>query len=352
MSRPLAALLFTIAFAHAKAACDPTEFMARDVTGIIWSDSVRYAFLSVTNQEHYEDVRKTWNSGGSYGPISGYLNLAESRELASKDFRYQQLDASQDQFYSYLTNHLSPTAAQMYGECLRTSQTGPGIQLWVSKRVDDVFTVSAVWVGDQGQGMGKLTSMELKGGGEILSKPDIWPKGDTQELVLTKPDGATSVLTLKVSGQSKSLIFAKELAPAPTKWEVVAADNEVVADSGGWANPGCGAGRYKSVESCVQPKHGGYFVRGTVRANVAISGEGASSEITKDSFDEVCVRLVASTPACERYVKISGRASANEVYAVEAPKLTKAGEGPKSKTGEVKCHIGQGLMTCPIGAAQ
>ncbi|MDZ7855001.1 hypothetical protein [Sphaerotilus sp.] len=136
--------------------CDPAVFMIKDLSKVVWSESMKIAFLITATKEQYENVRKSWGGDGSYGPYSGSMDYENAKATAIKESHLKKSTYNHDMYVDYLSQKLSSTAAEMYGKCLEQDKERPGVQLWLSRRQGDFYHLKGFWVGfDARMGVGK-----------------------------------------------------------------------------------------------------------------------------------------------------------------------------------------------------
>lgn len=147
---------------------------------------------------------------------------------------------------------------------------------------------------------------------ESIRRPD--PKPNYVKLVLACEAFIIALIILVV-------ILNRLFEPAPPSPKVVRvtieADAVEVGSGGhydGGRNPGC---QSRSAESCVRPKHGGVIVPGSGKPRIISQSGRSGFRDPKESPQEFCVTIWASTGACETPVYLKGAATAVEEYTPE-----------------------------------
>jgi len=314
-------------YAAGQQTCDPTVFMVREEAHIVWSDDMKILFLQSATRGQYDKVKDTWKSGGSYGPYSGYLDYDKAKTSARKEAEFRKLTFQQHTNLDYLSQRLSPEAVRMYGECLEKDKSSPGIRIWLRERKGDDYYLNVFWVGnDSKMGEGKETGTPIERKLKILQRPNSWPKGDVQEIVVTKAPTDDGYIGLEISGQTKGFTLLGEM---PEMTSALAHGKSVKVASGGHGGKTCGAGRLNKAQSCVLPSHpGGYLVPGSVAASgddlkTNASERNCKTTVVEDTPLRACVEFEARTDACETLVYIQGRATAVERYPAQESAVSK-----------------------------
>jgi hypothetical protein len=150
-------------------------------------------------------------------------------------------------------------------------------------------------------------------GGRIVSKPDVWRKGVVEQIVV-KLDGNNDLyLNIKVDNQVSTQIIVKN--PPDVVWKREPVKSKTLMRTGSHGpNPGCSGGE---AADCIFPLHpGGALIPESATLTDRISSDpGHYGEIYYlKSPNQICVRMVQSTGACENSQIAEGRLTALEEF--------------------------------------
>jgi hypothetical protein len=201
-----------------------------------------------------------------------------------------------------------------YVECLDKDKNTPGLALWLQSRDGDYLTFRAFWVGtDTSVPAAKYDAPPLVDGGTVVSKPDAWIKGSTEDIVVKRNGNNDLFISLRVGGKVKSKVIVKD--PPDVVWDTkpVSSEHMIHAASHG-PNPGCSAG---AATDCIYPiRPGGYFVAGSGSMTERSSSDPGTyhERITTDTPNKICVEMIQNTGACEVNQSAQGRLTALEKF--------------------------------------
>ena len=312
VSKSVLVVVVALAATSVKAAtdCDPRVFMVQDVQAIQESGETELAFVLTATEQEF-DKAKSGAGASLYGLLS--LNYQEAQEKARAIAQATKFDYKSSYAASYFSQTLSPTALQAYVQCLNHDNGSPGLRLWLNSRQGDFFTFEAFWVGaDTKLPSAKYDAPPLVDGGTVVSKPDVWLKAKTEEIVVKRNGNDDLFLNLKVGGEVKSDVIVKDPPAVVWKTTPVTSGNLIKTASHG-PNPGCSAGQ---VTDCIYPTHpGGSFVpKSAAMTERSSSDPSKYSEVFKDTPAQICVTMTESTGACENSQSAQGRLTAIEKY--------------------------------------
>jgi hypothetical protein len=302
------------------AICNPVDFMAKDSTKIIWTDDLKTAFLLTASKEQYEQASKGGATSFGYGGFTGSLDFNQARQSAFKELELQNMTFSHEQYLNLISQRLSPDASIMYSKCLESLQS-PGLRIWLEKKEGNFIILNATWVGgDETKGLGEYDKEPVVREAEIVEKPDTWPKGKRQQIVLKKASDADAYLSISVSGQKYTYIALRDHRPTQMGSRIVSGEPAQV-DSGGTTDGNHPACQPDAQKSCAVPKHPrGYLVVGSGTAiQTKLTGDRnrVGWRVVDDKPEQICIEFYSSTGACPHLTSSSGRASAIERYPLE-----------------------------------
>jgi hypothetical protein len=308
----LAAMVALVATsAGARADCNPRDFLVQDVAAIQQSGETELAFVLTATETEFNAAKQ--NAGESlYGLLK--LSYGEAQEKARQIAQGTKFDYKSSYTTSFFSQTLSPKAVAAYVDCLQRDKETPGIRLWLEARQGDYFTFGAFWVGSDTSVLAANYDAKPKvDGGEVVSMPDTWSRGKTEEIVVKRTGNNDMFINLRVGGQSRSQVIVKD--PPVVTWNTtqVTSPRLMRASSSG-PNPGCSAG---TATDCITPiKPGGSFVPGSAAVTERTSNGPAAyrEEFYINTPGQICVRMTQSTGACEISFTATGRLSAVERY--------------------------------------
>jgi len=317
-SKYVAALGFVIASCISAAAeeqCDPAKFLFDDRSNVVWTEQLKLSFILTSTKEQYDNTRKSWASSGGYGLYYGSLDYDEAKNAASKEAQSRKFDYSQSDYLNYSEQHLSQTGAKAYSDCLDHLQRGPGLSMWVASRDHNIYTIRAIWVGDQKEGQGKERAFSMNNA-TLIQKPDTWTKGDPKDIVVERRSRDQDArVSMNVSGQTKTVIL---LADEPEPRKSVVTGKRVIGISSGGSDKQDEWCQLRTDSDCVYPdkdKPNAYLEPGSGHLEEQGStGGGVGVKILRDTPEEICVQVWASTGDCRVSVSIHGRPAATERY--------------------------------------
>jgi hypothetical protein len=305
------AFTFLVFTNNAEAQCDPRAFLVQEIKDIRATEDTELAFVLTATREEFDAAKQSGALTGSYGLISGSGSYAEAKEKAVRIAQATKFDYRSSYAASYFSQTLSPRALAAYENCL--NRRSAGLPIWLSRRDGDYLTFNAFWVGkNPDDAKASYDAPPLVDGGSLVSKPETWTQGKTEQIVIKRAGNNDVFVQLKVGGETGSRVIVKD--PPQVTWDTqpVTSDTVMRACSNG-PNPGCGAGQ---VGDCIFPKRpGGYFVpRSRSVTQFSSSSPGKYGEQFEDSPSKVCVRITQSTGACEVTQCAQGRLMAIETF--------------------------------------
>lgn len=296
------------------ARCDPTAFLAIDPESVVASEHTMIAFALTATKGQYEQVKKSIGASGAYSIFSGTSNYEEAKKAASREAMALKFNYNPSLYSRYLSQSLSPTAVEMYSRCLELdNKERPGLRIWFNRKEGDYISLNAAWVGAEEHGIGEYNQEPITDNLTVIQKPKDWPKGKTQQILVKRNPEVDGLISLDVGGQRASYVAVRDPVTVPIfTQQVVATKKLTVATthSGGKCAGGSG-------EDCVTPQRkGGFLVTGTGRLVELQSrlASGTSYSVTVDTPERICIKLVATTGACEFPNSAEGRVSAVERY--------------------------------------
>lgn len=310
----LVAALLSGAAREASADCDPRAFLVMEIKTISQTFEQELAFVLTANEQEYETAKKSMGGSGGYGLISGSLNYTQAQERARSIAQSIRFDYKTSYALNYFAQTISGEALNAYVRCLERDKERPGLTLWLHERTGDFFKFRAFWVGVNGlDAAAKWDAAPTIDGGRVVSKPEAWLRGKTEEIVIKRDGNVDMLLDLKVGGQTRSAVVVKD--PPAFVWKIrsVLSPNLLTARTSG-PDPGCEAG---SVTDCiVTTTPNGFFV-----PNSAAMVEGTTSQQRQysqqffiDAPNQICVRMNQSTTSCQVSQVAQGRLMALEKF--------------------------------------
>lgn len=129
----VAALLLSLGTGNAWADCKFMEFAIKDYEHMSTNVRVALAFLSLVTKEQYEQIKDKLSVGVYGKAFEGTLDYSDfrtrlSKELALSTYTYDEASSS-----DYVSQHLSPAAANAYAQCLDHDVTVLGLRMWLSE---------------------------------------------------------------------------------------------------------------------------------------------------------------------------------------------------------------------------
>jgi hypothetical protein len=157
----------------------------------------------------------------------------------------------------------------------------------------------------------KIWGIPIIDGATLISKPDTWVKGKTEQVVAKRNGNNDFYLNLKVGGQNNTIVAVAD--PPDVIWlkQVVISPKKMSVAST-YSNPCTGT----SDSDTIYPLHpGGYFVANTRTLNRSTSDASHYSEtFTVDRPDQVSATIYQSTGACEMRQSATGQLQAMETF--------------------------------------
>ncbi|MDA9399709.1 MULTISPECIES: hypothetical protein [Bradyrhizobium] len=297
---------------YAEAQCDPRAFLVQEMKDIRATGETELAFVLTASQEEFDQAKKSGALSGSYGLISGSGSYAEAKEKAVRIAQATKFDYRSSYATSYFSQTYSARAIAAYESCL--NHKSAGLPIWLRSREGDFLTFEAFWVGrNLDDANANYDAPPLVKGGTLVSKPEKWTQGKTEQIVIERTGNGDVFLQLKVGGETNSKVIVRD--PPQVVWDTqpVTSDTVMKTCSHG-PNPGCSAGQ---VGDCIHPKHpGGYFVQKTRSVTQFSSSDPGrySEQYDQDTPAKVCVKITQSTGACEVTQCAQGRLTANETF--------------------------------------
>jgi hypothetical protein len=311
-----AALLITAA-SVAKADCNIRDFIVQDVVSIQQSGTTQLAFVLTATESEYQRAKTNLTGGGDvFGLFSGNLTFGQAKERAREIAQATRFDYMTSYASSYLSQTTSGRALDSYVQCLENDKNSPGLRLWIQKREGDYFTIRGFWIGANTNTPEAKLDAKLIDGGRLIGEPDLWKKGKTEEFVVKRESSTGFYLNMKVGGETKTIVAIAD-PPAVVWLKQVVTSPRTLTVMSTYSNPCSGT----SVEDTIRPVHpGGYFVANTRTTNHTTNDPGHYSEtFTVDRPDQVTVRVVQSTGACELRGSATVRLEAMETFPQAAP---------------------------------
>ena len=198
----------------------PKSILIQDRNVSINDETTRLAILDQVDKEHFEEAKKSWQSGGSVLvegiPISGYGNYedyASARDREKKLFRF---DLNQRKISVIIQQSLSDNALQAYVACLQ-SQRDTGVFIWASNT--GAFAKKAIinikWLGGIGGKPGDLEGAITIDGATISeaaqrSIPTTWRDKEVVSLILTRNTDEDAIVLVKISGYSETFYIPRD----------------------------------------------------------------------------------------------------------------------------------------------
>ena len=288
--------------------------MATEVKDIEQRAETELAFMLTATEQEFNRAKKNASGSGSYGLISGNAKYGESKERARQIAQATKFDYKSSYASTYFSQSLSESALKNYVACLEKDKESPGLRIWPHELKGDFVTFRAFWVGvNTPQPDAKYDAEPVVAGGKVVSKPNVWFKGKTEEIVVQRNGNVDLFLNLKVGGQVKAQVIVKE--PPAVVWDTkpVVSERLLTAASHG-PNPGCTQG---TTKDCIQPlRPGGYFVAGS--AAMIESYTSSPQFYGEDYFTnkpiQICVKMSQGTGACGHHQSARGRLTALERF--------------------------------------
>jgi hypothetical protein len=188
------------------------------------------------------------------------------------------------------------------------------VRIWPAGREGDNLVFNTQWFGNRKKTAGRAHFKNL----EIENLPTEWIKGETKKIVVKQKDATEdALLSLNVDGRQASYLVPGE----PAK---VAMQNRQIAKLIAVTTTGALAGGVcppVSNESCItQEKKGGFLIPGTGKLVEFIkSSPQVQYQITTDTPQRICARLIASPARCDTPEMGQGLLSAVERYPEDVP---------------------------------
>src|ERR1700722_15336998 len=260
--------------------CNPRDFLMQDTASIQQSGDTELAFVLTSTQSEYENAKKSFGSSGAYDLFSATLSWDEAKDRARQIAQATKFDYKTSYASNYLIQSVSGKALDALSQCYEKDKERPGLALWLKSRDGDYFTCGACWVGaDATAGIAKNDSELMVDGGKLISKPNVWLKAKTEEIVVKRNGNNDFYLNVKVGGWSRTKVIVKD--PPIITWlkEAIVSKSMLVVQTAD-KNPGCGS----DVKSdAIVPVHpGGYFVANTKTTNHSTNGP----ENYRETFEE------------------------------------------------------------------
>ncbi|KQW82037.1 hypothetical protein [Ensifer sp. Root127] len=297
-----------------RAECDPRAFVVADVAAIALSDEAELAFVLTASETEYYSFKNSVSARSGLRLISDSANLKEAQDKARKIAEAINFDYKSNYASSLLAQQLSAKAVNAYRECLNHERENPGLRLWIENRAGDYFILGSFWVGaDRSQGIAHYDAEPVVIGGTIISKPDDWVKGLTQEVVVQRDLNTDLMIKIRVGGQIGTMLIVKD--PPAVTWETKPVKSPRITKVA--TRHGVGAGCFAGeTADCIYPSQpGGYFVVGSAVVTERSSTDALRyAERFRETPDQVCVQMTQSTGACEHRQFAQGRLMALEKF--------------------------------------
>jgi hypothetical protein len=294
------------------ASCDIHDYIVRDTAAINQSNETQLAFVLTATESEYNAAKKNGAGGGGYALFSESLGYNNAQERARSIAQATQFDYKNSYARNFLYQNVSPAAAALYLDCIASAEK-PGLYLWLDSRQGDYFTFEALWVSSDQKAVVPYDTAPIVDGGRLISKPDAWQSGKPEQMVIKRDGNNDFYLNLKVDNQIKTEIIVKD--PATVVWERVPVISQVLMRTGSHGpNPGCSGGE---VADCIFPLHpGGALIPDSATLTDRTSSDPSHyNEIYSiKSPNQICVRMIQSTGACENSQTAQGRLTALEEF--------------------------------------
>jgi hypothetical protein len=289
--------------------------MIQDVTSIQQSGETELAFVLTSSREEYDNAKRSASGSGSYGLISGSANWSDAKEKALRIAEATKFNSESSYASNYFAQQISGKAMDGYMKCLDSDKEVPGMHVWFDHRLGDYFTFKAFWVGaDTSVGAASWQQEPFVDVGKVVSKPDTWTKGTTEEIVVKRSTNEDMFLQLKVGGKTGSAVVVKD--PPVVVWltKPVQSLKLLSVHSHNPTKKSCGAG---VLSDCIYPSEpGGAFVPGSAHLADFSTSERVeySEKKSPDTSGQICIEMSQSTSACENTQTATGRVAAVERY--------------------------------------
>jgi hypothetical protein len=296
---------------YAEAQCDPRVFLVQEIKDIRATGETELAFVLTATQEEFDSAKRSGAMSGAYGLISGSGSYAEAKEKAVKIAQTTKFDYHSSYAASYFAQTYSARALAAYEACL--NRRSAGLPIWLRSREGEYLTFEAFWVGrNLDDARASYDAPPLVDGGALVSKPETWTQGKTEQIVVKRSGNNDIFVQLKVGGETGSKVIVKD--PPPVVWDTKPVVSALMRACSSGPNPGCSAG---TVGDCIYPKHpGGFFVDKT-RSLTQFSSSAKvafSEKYSPETPTKICVEITQSTGACQISHCAQGRLTANETF--------------------------------------
>jgi hypothetical protein len=200
--------------------CDPKSILIQDKNISINDETTRIAVLDQIDKDHFEEAKKSWQSGGSVVieglPISGYGNYEDFSSARDREKRSYRFDLNQKKTSVVIQQSLSDNALQAYVACLQT-QRQIGVFVWASNT--GAFAQKAIinikWLGAVGGPLGKLENPITIDGATISDAvaktiPTEWRDKETVSLIVSRKPDEDAIIVVKISGYTETFFIPKD----------------------------------------------------------------------------------------------------------------------------------------------
>jgi hypothetical protein len=199
--------------------CDPKLILIQDKNMSINDDYTRISLLDQVDKDHFEEAKKSFQSGGSVLveglPISGYGNYEDFAKARDREKRIYRFDLNQRKISIVMQQSLSDAALQAYVACLQ-NQKDTGVFIWASNTgaFSEKAVINIKWLGGVGGKPGQLENRLLIDGATISdaaqkSIPTEWRDKEVVSFILTRNPKEDAFVILKLSGYSETFTIPK-----------------------------------------------------------------------------------------------------------------------------------------------
>ena len=109
---------------HAKADCDPKDFMVQDKTIIQQSEQIQIAYVLTSTREQFDKAKSELG-------FLGKLDFTQAKESAQRIAEMRKFDYMSNYSLNFLEQRLSGEALKAYVACLTRDRERPGIVAWI-----------------------------------------------------------------------------------------------------------------------------------------------------------------------------------------------------------------------------
>ncbi|RUW95041.1 hypothetical protein EOA30_32975, partial [Mesorhizobium sp. M8A.F.Ca.ET.059.01.1.1] len=276
---------------YAEAECDARSFAVQHINDIRATGETELAFVLTATNEEFNAAKKDHALSGPYNLISLSKTYTEAREKALQIASVTNFDRSSSYALSYFLQLMPASALADYENCLKATIGLPGLRIWLGGKQGDYLIFNAFWVGKNVVGVNVgYDAQPIVDGGIIVSKPERWYLGKTEQIVVKRIGNNDVFIQLNVGGESGSQVIVRD--PPQVTWDTqpVISDTVMRACSHG-PNPGCSAGQ---VKDCIYPKRpGGHFIQGSHSVTQFSSSDPTRNlvQFDTDTPEMTCVKI-------------------------------------------------------------